>query len=232
MRKKVALLKNWLNKSPASTIELLVNKYKTEDTVFIIGGGRSLFEYLPSTSVLEDHDIICCNNAYKLFPNAMLLHFADEIWWRWHNKPKHDVVNNFNGIITTAAGTNSNIKRWEQSPAVSTCFTCENKDKKIGINTDKNRVAGNNTGHQAVNIAVHMGYKQIVLLGFDLHMEKQTHWHNDHERSTCVENYKYTMIPGFELISAYENKLGFKVFNLNHKSALRCFSFANLDDFI
>ena len=84
-------------------INHLIENEKTEDTVFIIGGGPSVSKYLPDPRVLDDHDVICTNNAYKLFPDAMLLHYADRVWWTWHTQSKHDVENAFKGNISSAS---------------------------------------------------------------------------------------------------------------------------------
>jgi len=206
--------------------DLIKNK-KTSDTVFIIGGGPSLLKYLPDTSILDKKDIICTNNAYKLFPNAMITHFADRAWYEWHIKPKHDILNKFYGSITTCAlsqrgfWTNTNVE----------CFA--KGDPKGGISKDIEKLNGNNAGNQAINLAVHMRYKTIVLLGFDLDASsKKTHWHSEHERPTNVGNYDNGMIPGFEKIPQFERELGFKVYNINKESKLRCFEFIDLNEIL
>ena len=194
----------------------------------MIGGGPSLTRILPDPAILNDYDIICTNDAYKLYPNAMLLHYADKVWWGWHDTPLHDVKKNFSGAITTATHARGHHLRHEETRVV--CFATGNKER--GINKDVSKLDGFCTGHQAINIATHMEYKQIVLIGFDMNQEKKTHWHSYHQRQVNTDNFKKRLLPPFEYIPQAEKEMNFKVYNLNHESALRCFSFANLSDFI
>ena len=215
--------------SPLELLSKLYNEEKTEDTVFIIGGGPSVSSILSDPSVLDSHDVIVTNNAYKLFPDAMLLHFADKVWWNWHQKPQHDVKNNFNGYISSA--TMHQRHHLDNNETRVVCF--KNGNKKGGLTADKTKVDGCNTGHQAINIASHLDYKQIVLIGFDLNVDsKKTHWHSQHERQTNTDNFTRRMIPGFDRIADDSQKYDFEIFNLNHESAIKAFPFANLSDFI
>lgn len=214
--------------SPLQLLEKLKSEYKTEDTVFIIGGGPSVLTTIPDPRILDGHDVICANNAYKLFPNAMLLHFADKIWWDWHQKPQHMVKDNFNGMISSCHPFQRSSLSRDETRVV--CF--QTGDRRGGISPDPKILHGGNTGHQAINIATHLGYEQIVLVGFDLQEGKQTHWHNQHERPTVTDNFVKTMKPGFELLAKHQDRFGIKIYNLNPDSAIRCFDFAKLDDFI
>lgn len=211
-------------KSPNDIVSELQNK-RNSDTVFIIGGGQSLSRILPDPSIIYTKDIICANNAYKLFPNALCLHWIDPVWWSWHTSPKHDVLNTFKGIITSGSPNRS------KNRDIVTYFNTINKND--GIATDKSFLYGKNTGHQCINIAVHISYKNICLIGFDSDSSASiTHWHSDHERLVHKEIYDKNMIPGFNSIVPYQEQLSFKVWNLNHESRIRCFDFAELSDFL
>lgn len=217
--------RNSTTKSSSDTLELLRSKQQ-DNTVFIIGGGPSLRKTLPDLDLIKGRDIICANNSYKLYPDAMCLHFADSIWWRWHQKPEHDVRNVFKGEITTCVFK----KRAAIEPEFITNFV--NGDKKGGINTDETKLDGNNTGHQAINIATHIGFEKIVLIGFDMNESaKETHWHNEHERATNKQMFGHTMLPAMQQVALAQEELGFKVYNLNRESAIRDFEFADLEDF-
>ena len=212
-------------------IDIIKSTRKTEDTVFIIGGGPSVQTLLPDKSVLFDHDVICCNNAYKLFPDAMITHFADKVWWQWHNSDKHQFLDKFHGYITTAASIQK--PQWSTTPQVTVFDKTENNHKKGGLSLKPNNLCGGNAGHQAINIAFHLGYKQVVLIGFDLNKDRNnTHWHNDHERKTNTDNFINTILPGFESLDRLSRENDFRIYNLNHKSALTGFEFADLKDFI
>lgn len=218
---------NYTHRSPKELLANLATR-KRYDTCFIIGGGPSLTRIIPDHTVLNDYDLICTNDAYKLYPNAMLLHFADKVWWGWHTQLKHNVKDSFHGEISTVTHARSHHLSHKETRVVA--FTTGNK--KGGINKDTNLLNGSCTGHQAINIAVHMGYKQIVLIGFDMKQERKTHWHSYHERQVNTDNFKKMLLPPFEFIPAAEKEMEFKVYNLNRDSAITCFSFADLEDFI
>ena len=223
---------NYSQKSPTETLNRLLDK-KSSDTVFIIGGGPSVKRLLPEPDILEGRDIICTNNAYKLYRDALALHFMDRPWWLWHQEPQHNVKENFNGefISSIAAGKHDMIDK-----DLITYYTriVEHGNKIVGGLSDNiNELKGNNTGHQALNIAYHMKYDQVVLIGFDLdNVAKSCHWHNDHKRITNRDMFAASMIPEFELTARWLKDKPMNVYNLNRKSAIRGFTFADLEDFI
>lgn len=194
------------------------------DTIFIIGGGLSLLKYLPDRNILLGKNIITTNNGHSLFPNALISHFADRSWWGWN---KDIILPSFKGEITTCA------HRFSQDYDKKRISIFLNGDKKGGITTDRNKLNGNNTGHQAINIAVHLQFKNIVLIGFDMDPKaRQTQWHNEHKRPTNTGNYEGTMIPGINQIVPFQKQLGFNVYNVNKESNIRCFQFADIKDFL
>ena len=214
--------------SPNSLITLL-QAQRLEDTCFIIGGGPSLRTYLPDVSILYPYqkNIICTNNAYKLFPNAVVTHFGDRQWFTWHENSENKLTN-FCGHITTADKVTKNL--WDKHPNVI-CFSRDHLTD--GLSSNPNYLNGNNAGHQSINLAYLIGYKNIVLLGFDLAPDwHNTHWHNEHRRQTNVANFEHTMIPGFNTIAPLQKELGIRIFNINKDSYIRCFEFANLDTFL
>jgi hypothetical protein len=213
-------------------IEKLVKEIrnkKTSDTVFLIGGGPSVLKYCPDPNILKGKDIIAGNNAYKLFPNAILCHFMDKTWLKWHMEPEHDLFNTFTNPITSCLDVN----REELYNYDITIFYKGSPDGKGSLTSDVHKLEGNNTGHQMINIAAHLKYKNVILLGYDLHHEKQSNWHTDHRRATNFANFKNTMIPGFNKITDdVQQKLGIKIYNVNRQSALKCFEFTNLQDWL
>lgn len=214
--------------SPLKLIETIKKESKCSDTCFLIGGGPSVNDIIPDPSIIQCQDVYVCNNAYKLFPNAILLHFADKIWWEWHNTPKHNVLNNFNGYITTAAKAQiSYYKPWYDRVTVFNQYNGKNSDQ-MGLSNDSDSIYGTNAGHQLLNIVHLIGYKQICLIGYDCNPNvNQTQWHTDHKRPTNKDRYN-VFSKGFEAIS--KSRKG--IFNLNRQSAITCFPFADLKDFI
>lgn len=202
---------------------------KTSDTVFIIGGGSSLLKTLPDKDILEGKDIICCNTAYELYPNALLCHFMDERWYQWN---KEDLLQKFKSNISTSSSTINHQKKLSYDKTGISIFCRINSDKTRGIATEDLKIIGNNSLHQTINITYHLGYKSMIVLGMDCNPAAKTlHWHNKHKVQTNVDTYK-SMIKGFELISLQQEKLGFKVYNTNPESHVKCFEFRKLEEFL
>jgi hypothetical protein len=205
----------------AELIKSLSEK-RNSDTCFIIGGGSSLLKYLPDHSVLEHKDVITTNNAYKLFPNALVGHFADNVWYNWHRNVVHKI---FKNQMTTTIRSGADYRYPEQV----TTFIKE-KGNQIVLSTSQTYLAGNNSGHQAINLAYLIGFKIIILLGFDMTETKNTHWHNEHKKTTRTMLYQHTMIPCLEKLSKEIKNV--QIFNINKESGIKCFPFADLKDFL
>jgi hypothetical protein len=199
------------------------------DTAFIIGGGSSLKKIIPDPSVIARRDVIATNDAYLIFPEAMLCHFGDEVWFRWHSKDR-GFPDNFKGLITTAA--QSNLQRQWGAYGRIMCFG-RDTTKFTGLSRDPWKVCGSNSGHHAINIAYHLGYKKVLLIGFDMDAAApETHWHNNHKRSTNTDQYSMSMLPGMKSIAKDIQGKDFKIINLNRNSAIECFEFGDIKDYL
>lgn len=196
------------------------------DTCFIIGGGPSLSTTLPNPSILDGKPVITTNNAYKLFTKPLLCHFSDSTWYYWWKKEIHESIKN-GKVFTTASHTKGVKTDITYRRAGIHEFGCDLRSG--GISIQPGQVNGNNAGHQAINLAVHCMFPNIILLGFDMDPKsKETHWHREHRRDTNRHTYNGTMIPGMEKIAKEQEKLNFKVYNANRASNLKCFEFTDL----
>ena len=102
-----------------------------------------------------------------------------------------------------------------------------------GLSSDPTLLhTGGNSGYQAVNLAVLLGAKRILLLGYDMKHgpNGEKHWHEDHSANNpppaqladWVKIYA-TMLPDLE-------KAGVVVVNCTPESALDCFPKAKLEE--
>lgn len=197
---------------------------KNSDTVYIIGGGPSLLEI--DRELLKDKDIICCNNAFKIFPTSLTTIFADNEWYEWNKKE----LLTYSGLtVTTCNYYNELIPYWKENRIyfINTKLT-ENRD---GISFDKNLILGKDTGHQAINLAILCGYKNIVLCGFDMDSSnKTTNWHTEHKTEPKPQIYDEYMIQGMNSIPEAIKDRNVKIFNINFNSKIKCFDFIKLED--
>jgi hypothetical protein len=138
------------------------------DTAFIIAGGPSVADQ--DLSLLKGRRVIVVNSSYTVYPNADYLIFADQ---RWYEDHKDSIAKVFKGQVVSLARKVSgqailNLKRHKPQPALT---------------DDPSRVAIHFTTLQsAINLAVHLGVKKIVLLGADMQRgpDGRTHHHAPH----------------------------------------------------
>lgn len=96
--------------------------------------------------------VIAVNNAHELAPWADVLYAHDRKWWGWHKG-----VPGFTGL--KYAG--------EVTPFPDVQLV--GRGTEHGLSTDPRTVNhGNNSGYQAIGMAVHFGAARILLLGYDM----------------------------------------------------------------
>lgn len=199
----------------------------SEQTTFIIGGGPSLKDQMKFLPILQKIGgrIIVTNNAYKLIPDADILHFADDVWYGWH---KETIPLIFRGTYITTAAQGSPASEWNRRG-----IHYFRKHSNNGITNSTAMLCGSNSGHQAMNLAIHMGSKKLVLLGFDMNpTAPETNWHNEHKRPTARNSYKDVMIPGMQKTAPILEKMGVSAINTSLKSNIDCFRKRSLEEVI
>lgn len=85
---------------------------------------------------------------------------------------------------------------------------------------------GANSGFQALNLAVHLGARRIVLLGYDMQRTGGlSHWHGDHGRglNNPSEHNFARWRRQFEEAAPTLAAAGIEVVNCSRATALTCF---------
>ena len=92
---------------------------------------------------------------------------------------------------------------------------------------------GMNSGYQAINLAYHLGAKEIYLLGFDMQRTNGlSHFHGDHPKGWANGGDYSDWIKRIgELASDLRNE-GVKVVNCSRQTALECFERSTIEDVI
>ncbi len=180
-------------------------------TAFIVAGGPSLAGF--DGERLRGRRVIAVNNAYGLVPHAGFLYFADRAWWGWHRESAAA----FEGAIVTVCHDCAARERRLKLLEVTGTKGLE-LEKPWGVRT------GNNSAYQAINLAVHLCAKRIVLLGVDMRFGAggRKHWHPGHPR-TMDESVFQRMISHFRTLPEGLAKAGVEVVNATPHSALEVF---------
>lgn len=193
-------------------------------TVVCIASGPSLTT--EDVESVRGQVVIAINDAVRLAPWAQVLYSSDSLWWdRYKGMPK------FQGL------------RFKVSPSP---FRVENKKQPgkehlIGVNTLRNAgepgisfeadtvCTGKNSGHAAVNLAVHLGAKRILLLGYDMGPHKGRH--HFYDKDPVQHNSPYQMFRKYMATAVQPLKdAGIEVLNCTRQTNLECFPLVKLED--
>ena len=183
-----------------------------ESTIVLIAGGRSLTAQqicvVWRARKTGRCRVIAINDAYRIAPWADVLYFADGSvkWYGWHkDRPEFKA---FRGMRLT-------IEAADRAPGV---HWLKNYGTK-GLSENRDGVmSGSHSGHQALNIAIHLGARRIVLLGYDC---RGDHWFGEHPNKTAMNFGGW--IANFRGIVERLAALNIKVLNCSPGSAIDAF---------
>lgn len=183
-------------------------------TFVLLGGGPSLTQ-ADVDAVRGRAIVVAVNDAYKLAPWADVLYACDAKWWRWH------------GGVPSFAGPKYALDRNARFPGVAVLRNTGTRGLELdptGLRT------GRNSGYQAINLAVHLGAKRIVLLGYDMQPTPsgKTHWFGDHP-DRIPSPYRL-MRQEFDSIAKPLRDAGVDVVNCSRRTALEAFPTGKLED--
>jgi hypothetical protein len=138
--------------------------WKKQD-VYIIGGGPSLqgFEW----GLLRGKHTIGCNSAFTLGADVCNICVFGDAKWFLKYKPE---LKRYKGLVVT------NCTNLKSDP---TPWLLYMERKPSGLHTDCLGWNGN-TGASAINLALILGAKRVILLGFDMKLGKgnKPNWHD------------------------------------------------------
>lgn len=216
-------------------------------TCYIIGGGTSIAEqfevplsivtqvknktlplsaYSKYLTYLHDKHTIGINIAYQIGTWIDIIFFGDNGFYQAH---KNKLLQ-YPGIVATCAPCfiekkkDNGIKFLNQDPK-----------KRQGISTNISTVAWNgNSGAAAISLAVHLGVKKIVLLGFDMNLDSQgsSHWHSEYEVRNRKQSPFAKHLQGFPAIARDAKNMGVDIINANPNSAIHEFPKKSIKEII
>ena len=150
--------------------------------------------------------ILAVNNSWKLTPRCDFLFAGDIKWWNAYAKEVPDKIRKYTSSKKAAA--------------------------KFGINFFPASGAFN-SGMRALVWALHNGFKNIVLLGFDCSVKKGVHWHGLHNKKLGLSNPDKSKTKSWHLhfLDVYSKALKFEaaIVNCSRYTELGCFPIASLE---
>jgi hypothetical protein len=150
-----------------------------DEPAFVIGGGPSVGDISHANHcTIASGRVIAVNNAFKLFPRADYLLWADKQWYEWNSSE----LEKFQGkhLLTTShvkasvGGPRFNdVERIRRTPEI--------------LSKDGDRLAGFSSGAQALNLAWLLKANPIFLAGFEM---TPGSWHNEHKIQADEQRYR------------------------------------------
>lgn len=172
-------------------------------TIVCLGSGPSLTA-ADVAQVRGLARVIAVNDTYRLAPWADVLYACDAKWWGWHKG-----VPTFPGLKYTLQ---PQAARWPGVQLLRNAGQDGLELKPDGVRT------GQNSGYQAINLAVHLGAARILLLGYDMQGKHFFGAHPDQSAppfAICLKRFATLVAP---LRAA-----GVQILNCTRKTALTCF---------
>lgn len=166
--------------------------------------------------------VIAVNDGYRLAPWADALYATDPSWWLARGG-----VPEFGGSKWSVEHAHWDGRRDRWPDVTRLTNTGEH-----GLEGDPSGLRhGSNSGYAAVNLAVHFGARQIVLLGYDMgHQHGQpSHFFGNHTGALNQRSPYDKFIQAFETLVAPLQALGIPVWNCSRSTALTCFPRVRLD---
>jgi hypothetical protein len=187
------------------------------ETVVILGGGPSLTKAQIESA--KRFKRIATNNAFLLDLDSEVMCWGDTAWY----------INN-RATFKPHKGLKVTWRHASQYPGLDIKTMLHQKKMPPAISLNPCTIAGSNTGHGAINLAVHFGANRIILLGFDMHYKNGFNWHKNHKEHALIARYNKVFIPQLEMAAKELETMGIEVLNCTPGSALDCFPFANIEE--
>lgn len=161
--------------------------------------GPSLTEAVADTARLRQSEgwrLIAVNDAYKILPSADVLYACDRRWWEIHQPV-------FAGekwsSHSSSALVDDNKLQWGKSEGYG--IKLMRADTGDGFCFAQDMIYyGDNSGFQAVNLALTFGAKRVKMIGFDMRkVDARSHFFGEHCAELRVDTNYTAFIDRFDV---------------------------------
>ena len=191
-----------------------VPKLWERERCFILGGSPCLVD--ENLDLIHNEKVIGTNDAYLLGDWVDACWFSDNRWWGWNKKKEEFLA--FKGLKICCCPELAGIP--EERGGIKVLH----RGKPEGLEERNNYASWNhNTGLSAINLAVHLGVKQVFLLGFAMEEDKERghNWHDNHEQKTHSPADPYVkFMECIPYIQRDADRIGVKIINCTMRSRI------------
>jgi len=196
------------------------------ETCVILGGGLSLSQV--DLSLIAQCRVIATNDAYKL-AQWDCCYFKDSNWYYQDAFKDHpelganqEHLKLFKGLkVTSAEGL-------VDEPDIKVL----KRGRRNHLEQDREFITHcNNTGAEALALAIMFGSSLILLAGFDMRKVNGKHnWHDNHERKMPESIYKDQFMHPFKTLAIGAKTHGVEIINCTIGSALGIFPIVPMEE--
>lgn len=162
--------------------------------------------------------VIAINEAVRLAPWADVVYSSDRGWWNRQRAER------FHGQCFSVGRRSGVADAYVRLPHVKVLR--HTGDTGLERMTSGLRT-GQNSGYAAINLAVHLGARRILLLGYNMGpVEGRTHFYDGHAIRSPYRMFR----DHFSTMTGPLKDAGVEVINCTPRSALTCFPVRDLSD--
>ncbi len=173
-------------------------------TVICIASGPSLTAEDCQLATNSAHPVIAVNSSLKAVPNCQHVYAADFSWWEKYHS---DVP--------------SGVQRWTSSISAT---------QRYGLSYFPHPDNGSfNSGLHAIQLAISLGARRVLLLGYDCSIEVGSHWHGDHPVELKNPDKSSVARWQTEYSRLAATLCGVEILNCSRRSALACFQLSTIE---
>ena len=230
----------WIEKPKGSKIPLWTKLEAgawSGQRCFVIGGGTSLSGFDFDRLGRSGERVIVCNRGFVEAPFADIMVAMDIDLYNWLEAREIGRTHEEQVAITKAFHRFKGLKVWidmNNSTMQAPVHYVLRESRPVIHKRMKNGIfSGNNVGVGALCLAATLGASPIYLLGYDFYLQKnesgkikKTHFHSGYPRK-MTDSHVNSFIYFFKIIAPAIRRRGIRVYNMNRKSKLRIFPFAD-----
>jgi hypothetical protein len=163
--------------------------------------------------------LLAVNNAYMYSSGPDIVYAGDVSWWNRHRPYVPPYSLRFGMRSWRGLPGPGGVEVMERGPGEH--FSLE--WPVLGT--------GKNGGYQAINLAYLLGYRRVILLGYDMQFTwGRRHFHPDHPDRNPQESTMREWLRIFRKMAPAMEEAGLEVVNCTRETALNCFPLMSLEE--
>lgn len=194
----------------------------------VLNGSSTPEVYSPYMSEIHKKHVIGINVSYLIGDWIDMVFFGDTSFYL----PRVNSLAEFSGLKVSC---HPRVEKYDWIKYVP-----RDRERPFGISNNKKTLCWNgNSGAAAISLAVHLGAKRIILLGFDMRLDSSNkqHWHDQYGRLKNMDKKRFVLpfdrhLKCFPFIAEDAKRLGVEIINASPESMIKQFPKVHLKELL